>query len=226
MLARAKAATQVLDDLAGLKRGSLSHRREPDGRKLLAAAAASRPFIPPIPASTCGFPSRIPNRWRECRASRQRRSRIRRRRSRRRLLARQEDRRRQPDPGWSAPNTHGPAGQKISREGFSDDSTGYCGSEVPARDRCSRRRFAQNGLKLSDLRIALELPSNEAVRSAVEASGGGHLDFRSGGRSAFHRGKDPCTRVQFDLPRRSFYILRHKEAARSRAEDACSNRSA
>jgi DNA-binding transcriptional LysR family regulator len=76
----------------------------------------------------------------------------------------------------------------------------------------------QNGLKLSDLQIALELPSNEAVRSAVEAGDG--ATAVSDLVAAPSIAAKTLHRVRFDLPRRSFYILRHKERHISRAEDA------
>lgn len=75
-----------------------------------------------------------------------------------------------------------------------------------------------NGLKLSDLRIALELPSNEAVRSAVEA--GDAATAVSDLVAAPSVAAKTLHRVRFDLPRRSFYILRHRERHISRAEDA------
>jgi DNA-binding transcriptional LysR family regulator len=76
----------------------------------------------------------------------------------------------------------------------------------------------QSGIKLSDLRIALELPSNEAVRSAVESGDGATaisdlVVTPSLSAKTLHR-------VKFDLPRRSFYILRHKERHTSRIEQA------
>ena len=76
----------------------------------------------------------------------------------------------------------------------------------------------QSGLKLSDLRIALELPSNEAVRTAVESSDcataiSDLVIAQSLTAKTLHR-------VKFDLPRRSFYILRHKERYASRVEQA------
>src|SRR6201996_591899 len=76
----------------------------------------------------------------------------------------------------------------------------------------------QNGLKLSDLNIALELPSNEAVRSAVEAGEG--ATAVSDLVAAPSIAAKTLHRVRFDLPRRLFYILRHKERHVSRAEDA------
>jgi DNA-binding transcriptional LysR family regulator len=75
-----------------------------------------------------------------------------------------------------------------------------------------------NGLKLSDLDVALELPSNEAVRSAVEAGDG--ATAVSDLVAAPSIAAKTLHRVKFDLPRRSFYILRHKERHMSRAEDA------
>jgi DNA-binding transcriptional LysR family regulator len=76
----------------------------------------------------------------------------------------------------------------------------------------------QSGIKLSDLRIALELPSNEAVRTAVETGDGATaisdlVVTQSLAARTLHR-------VKFDLPRRSFYILRHKERHVSRIEQA------
>jgi len=75
----------------------------------------------------------------------------------------------------------------------------------------------QNGLKLSDLRIALELPSNEAVRTAVEAGDG--ATAVSDLVAAPSIAAKTLHRVRFDLPRRSFYILHHRDRHISRAED-------
>ena len=76
----------------------------------------------------------------------------------------------------------------------------------------------QSGIKLSDLRIALELPSNEAVRTAVEA--GDAATAISDLVVAQSIAAKTLHRVRFDLPRRSFYILRHKERHASRVEQA------
>jgi DNA-binding transcriptional LysR family regulator len=76
----------------------------------------------------------------------------------------------------------------------------------------------QSGIKVSDLRIALELPSNEAVRSAVEA--GDAATAISDLVVAQSIAAKTLHRVRFDLPRRSFYILRHKERHASRIEQA------
>ncbi|THD54493.1 MAG: LysR family transcriptional regulator [Bradyrhizobium sp.] len=76
----------------------------------------------------------------------------------------------------------------------------------------------QSGIKLSDLRVALELPSNEAVRTAVEA--GDCATAISDLVVAPSLAAKTLHRVRFDLPRRSFYILRHKERHTSRVEQA------
>jgi DNA-binding transcriptional LysR family regulator len=68
------------------------------------------------------------------------------------------------------------------------------------------------------LKVVLELPSNEAVRSAVLAGAGATAiselvvgpGLRYGGLS----------RLDFEMPQRPFHILRHKERYRSRAADA------
>ena len=76
----------------------------------------------------------------------------------------------------------------------------------------------QSGIKPSDLRVALELPSNEAVRTAVEA--GGCATAISDLVVAQSLAARTLHRVKFDLPRRSFYVLRHKERHVSRIEQA------
>jgi DNA-binding transcriptional LysR family regulator len=76
----------------------------------------------------------------------------------------------------------------------------------------------QSGIKLSDLRIALELPSNEAVRSAIEV--GDAATAISDLVVAQSIAAKTLHRVRFDLPRRSFHILRHKERHASRIEQA------
>jgi DNA-binding transcriptional LysR family regulator len=76
----------------------------------------------------------------------------------------------------------------------------------------------QSGLKLADLPVRLELPSNEAVRSAVEA--GTAATAISDLVVAPSIVAKTLHRVKFELPRRSFYILRHKERHASRVEEA------
>jgi DNA-binding transcriptional LysR family regulator len=76
----------------------------------------------------------------------------------------------------------------------------------------------QSGIKLSDLRIALELPSNEVVRTAVET--GDAATAISDLVVAPSLVAKTLHRVSFELPRRAFYILRHKERHANRIEQA------
>ncbi len=181
VLARARAATQVLNDLAGLKRGSLS---------IAASQTVGNYWLPGrIQAFHAAYPGidlslTISNTEQVADA----------------VLHGSADlgfvegeiddallaaRRIDGDSLIVVVGAKHPWAQPVKnlREGSCRRPTGYCGSKVPARVRCSRRRFVRSGLKLSDLRIALELPSNEAVRSAVEVGDCGHRDFRSGGRA-------------------------------------------
>ncbi len=74
------------------------------------------------------------------------------------------------------------------------------------------------GLDLKDLRIALELPSNEAVRAAVEAGLGATAVSASVAASGIEAGL--LRHVPFSLPERAFYVLRHRNRYRSRIADA------
>jgi len=73
------------------------------------------------------------------------------------------------------------------------------------------RRARPNGR----LRIALELPSNEAVRAAVEAGMGATAISASVAAPSIEAGL--LSAVPFPLPERRFYILMHRERAISRA---------
>jgi DNA-binding transcriptional LysR family regulator len=73
-------------------------------------------------------------------------------------------------------------------------------------------------IKLSDLDIRLQLPSNEAVRVAVEAGDcataiSDLVAVQSLAAGTLHR-------VKIDLPKRAFFVLRHKERYASQAERA------
>jgi DNA-binding transcriptional LysR family regulator len=74
------------------------------------------------------------------------------------------------------------------------------------------------GIKLSDLHVRLELPSNEAVRTAVES--GDCATAISDLVVAQSLGAGTLRRIKIDLPRRGFYVLRHKEHHASQAEKA------
>jgi DNA-binding transcriptional LysR family regulator len=74
------------------------------------------------------------------------------------------------------------------------------------------------GIKLSDLDIRLELPSNEAVRVAVES--GDCATAISDLVVAQSLAAGTLQRVKLDLPKRWFFALRHKERYASQAERA------
>ena len=74
------------------------------------------------------------------------------------------------------------------------------------------------GIRFSDLRVALELPSNEAVRAALES--GDCATAISDLVVAQSLAARTLHRVKIDLPRRSFYVLRHKERYASHVEKA------
>jgi len=74
------------------------------------------------------------------------------------------------------------------------------------------------GLTLADLRVTMELPSNDAVRAAVEAGMGATVISASVVASAIEGGL--LFRVKLDLPERAFYVLRHRERTHGRAAEA------
>lgn len=65
------------------------------------------------------------------------------------------------------------------------------------------------GLKKPDIRIALELPSNESVRGAVIAGSGATILSRLVAENTLKSGA--LVALKMPLPSRSFYLLRHKE---------------
>ena len=65
---------------------------------------------------------------------------------------------------------------------------------------------------------ALELPSNEAVRAAVEAGMGATAISASVAAPSLEAGL--LHQVPFRLPVRIFHVLRHRERYRSRAVEA------
>ena len=68
------------------------------------------------------------------------------------------------------------------------------------------------------LRLALELPSNEALRAAVEAGLGATVISASVAAPSLEAGL--LHRVRFNLPERHFQVVRHVARCRSRAADA------
>jgi DNA-binding transcriptional LysR family regulator len=73
------------------------------------------------------------------------------------------------------------------------------------------------GLSPHKLRVALELPSNEAVRAAVESGMGATAVSASVAVPGLEAGL--LRHADFMLPARSFYALRHAERYRSRAAE-------
>jgi DNA-binding transcriptional LysR family regulator len=74
------------------------------------------------------------------------------------------------------------------------------------------------GLALGELDVALELPSNESVRSAVEAGAGATALSRLVVRDALAAGA--LVALNFRLPKRRFFALRHKDRAPTQAARA------
>ena len=74
------------------------------------------------------------------------------------------------------------------------------------------------GLDARALRIALELPSNEAVRAAVEAGLGAAAISASVAAPSLEAGL--LQQVNFRLPEREFYVLTHRDRHPSRAARA------
>jgi DNA-binding transcriptional LysR family regulator len=72
-------------------------------------------------------------------------------------------------------------------------------------------------LSLHELRVALELPSNEAVRAAVEAGMGAAVMSASVAAPSIEAGL--LRQVNFALPERCYYALRDAERYRSRAAE-------
>jgi DNA-binding transcriptional LysR family regulator len=71
-------------------------------------------------------------------------------------------------------------------------------------------------MTLSDLDIALELPSNEAICAAVEAGVGATAISHLVAQAGIQTGR--LVALEFSLPKRSFFILHHRERYASRAE--------
>jgi DNA-binding transcriptional LysR family regulator len=74
------------------------------------------------------------------------------------------------------------------------------------------------GIPLNRLKVALELPSNESVRAAVEAGMGATAFSASVAAPSLEAGL--LHRVAIDLPERAFWAVRHTERHRSRAANA------
>ena len=78
--------------------------------------------------------------------------------------------------------------------------------------------LARLGVEPAHLRIAMELPSNEAVRAAVEAGLGATALSASVAAPSIESGL--LHHIDFGLPQREFHVLRHRQRHRSRIADA------
>ena len=78
--------------------------------------------------------------------------------------------------------------------------------------------LAGAGVDAAALHVAMTLPANEALLAAAEAGAGIAALSESVAADALEAGR--LVRARFDLPKREFRLLRHKERYRSRAGDA------
>ena len=78
--------------------------------------------------------------------------------------------------------------------------------------------LARLGADPAKLEVSMELPSNEAVRSAVEAGGGATVISRLVAAAGIASGS--LVELPFEFPERRFSVLRHGDRHRSRAEAA------
>ena len=76
----------------------------------------------------------------------------------------------------------------------------------------------REGLSLDDLNIFLELPSNEAVREAIEAGAGATIISRHVVASAIAAGT--LTAIPIELPPREYALLRHRDRHATLAQQA------
>jgi DNA-binding transcriptional LysR family regulator len=78
--------------------------------------------------------------------------------------------------------------------------------------------LADSGVAPESLPVALEFPSNEAIRAAVEAGAGATVISKLVADAMLRAGS--LLQVGLDLPKRRFYALRHKERHVTHAERA------
>jgi DNA-binding transcriptional LysR family regulator len=215
VVARAKAAAEVLNDLAGLKRGSLT---------LAASQTVANYWLPPrIQTFQSAHPGidlhvTIANTEQVAQAVHQGNADL-------GFVEGDID-----DPLLSARKIDGDqlvvvvgmnhpwVGQRrIAPQNLS--TTGWVlrekGSGTRAMFEAAVRKF---GIKPADLKVTLELPSNEAVRAAVEA---GNCATAISNLVVDHSlAAGTLHRVRIEMPKRSFFVLRHKERYQSHAEQA------
>lgn len=78
------------------------------------------------------------------------------------------------------------------------------------------KAMAKAGLRVSDIDMVLELPSNEAVRAAVEDGAGAAVLSKLVVAASIEAGS--LIDLNFSLPRRQFFALHHRERSITQAE--------
>jgi DNA-binding transcriptional LysR family regulator len=78
------------------------------------------------------------------------------------------------------------------------------------------KAMAKAGLRVSDINMVLELPSNEAVRAAVEDGAGAAILSKLVVAASIEAGS--LIDLNFVLPKRQFFALHHKERSITQAE--------
>lgn len=76
----------------------------------------------------------------------------------------------------------------------------------------------REGLSLDDLNVSLVLPSNEAVREAIEAGAGATVISRQVVASAIGAGR--LIEIPIELPQREYALLRHRDRHATPAQEA------
>ncbi len=220
VLARAEAAERLLDELAGLKRGSV---------RLFASQTIAAYWLPPrMAAFAQSYPGvelhlSIGNTHRVVEAvlageaelgliegaedaPRLERTRI----SADRLIV------------VAAPD-HPLAGREAALAAADLKALDWALREAGSGTRSEFEAALPRGRAASDLKTALVLPSNEAILTAVAASGGAGGGLVTAiselaARPLIEAGR--LVRLPLDLPERPFYRLRHRERGASRAAEA------
>ena len=78
------------------------------------------------------------------------------------------------------------------------------------------KAVAKAGLRISDIEMVLELPSNEAVRAAVEDAAGAAVLSKLVVAASIEAGS--LIDLNFGLPKRMFFALRHKDRSITQPE--------
>ncbi len=212
VLSRAKAAAQALDDLAGLKRGALA---------LAASQTVGNYWLPPrLLAFQRSYPGialqvSIANTEQVAEAVHDGRADL-------GVVEGEVD-----DPALSSARIAGDTLAIVvgSQHPWATQSrvaaSKLAGTGWVLRERGSGTRalfeaaLQRTGIVLTDLDVRLELPSNEALRAAVEQSDCATAISDLVAAPSLAAGT--LHRIRFELPGRSFFLLRHKEHTASKA---------